>query len=198
MDALVTATTFDIFLALAGSFTLIRVDSACRVARAGFAARVVSVPALALVALGAREALAAHAVPRMQAFVNVRVVSNAASRGARTRTGTLAAWVAVVPSHALRTEVTVLATFTVYTGRVVRAVLADSTATVLPVLVEARAALGHFSVVHTRHGMAKTLAFFTLSCIASSAHPPGLLVEHWATALAAGTARVVFAATLQL
>lgn len=198
MDTLVAAGTFDMFLALAGALALIRVDGARRVAWAGFAARVVPIATLALVALGAREALAADAVPGMQAFVDVRVVSNAASCGARAGTGALAAWVAMVPPHATRTEVTVLATFTVYAGRVVRAVLADSPAIVLPVLVQACAALGHFRVVHTRRGVAKTLALFALGCIASGAHPPGLLVEHRATALAAGSTRVVLTATLQL
>lgn len=119
MDTLVAAGTFDMFLALAGAFTLIRVDGARRVARAGFTAGVVSIAPLALVALGAREALAADAVPGMQAFVNVRVISNAASRGARSGTGALAARVAVVFPHAPRAEVTVLATLTVYAGRVV-------------------------------------------------------------------------------
>lgn len=198
MDTLVAAGTFDMFLALAGALALIRVDGARRVAWAGFAARVVPIAPLALVALGACEALAADAVPGMQAFIDVRVVSNAASRGARARTGALAARVAMVSPHTTRTEVAVLATFAVYAGRVVRAVLADSAAVVLPMFVQACAALGHFRVVHTRCGMAKTLALFTLGCIASGAHPPGLLVEHRATALAAGSTRVVLTATLQL
>lgn len=198
MNTLVTAGAFDMFLALAGAFTLIRVDGARRVAWAGFAARVVPITPLALVALGAHEALAADAVPGMQAFVDVRVISNAASCGARTGTGALAARVAIVLPHATRTKVTILAMFTVYAGRVVRAVLADAASVELPVLVQACATLGHFRVIHTRRGVAKTLALFALGCVASSAHPPGLLVEHWATALAAGSTSVVLTATLQL
>lgn len=198
MRTLVATITLDVFLAMARAVTLVWVHGSCGVAWTWLTAWVVPIAALALVTLWPGETLAANTIPRMQTLLNVGVIPYATPRGARSGAGALAAGVAVIPRHTPRAEVTVFTMFTVNTGSVMRTVLADSATAVLSKLVYAGAAFCYFSVIDTRCGMAKALAFFTLCCIAGCAHPPWLLVEQWAAALAARATRVVFTATLQL
>lgn len=133
--ALVAPTALDVFFALARAIALVWVHGARVMARARLAAGVVSIATLALVALGPRETLTADTVSRMQSLLNMRVIPDATSGGARPGAGALAARTAVVPRHTTRAEVTVFAAFAIDSSSVVRAVLADSATVVLSELV---------------------------------------------------------------
>lgn len=132
---LVTPIALDVFLALARAVALVWVHGPRVVARARLTAWVVSIATLALVTLGPCETLAADTVSRTQSLLNMRVIPDAASSGARSGTGALAAWIAMVPRHTPRAEVTVFTTFAVDASSVMRAVLADSATVVLSKLV---------------------------------------------------------------